>query len=157
MATPKILTLTPDFLYWKEQHRQREQRRIEALKRGEVAEYGYWKDKPAQIVLNEPLNDDVPAQEYINLYRLEVTRKQANDLIAEGGDNQYGNPVNKQLQTDLQKRIEATLITTSSGTLTADCACSETNTFTKYSKIKKGNINLSPFFLSQNAYGICTP
>ena len=86
MATPKILTLTPDFLYWKEQHRQREQRRIEALKRGEVAEYGYWKDKPAQIVLNEPLNDDVPAQEYINLYRLEVTRKQANDLIAEGAE-----------------------------------------------------------------------
>ena len=86
MATPKILTLTPDFLYWKEQHRQREQRRIEALKRGEVAEYGYWKDKPAKIVLNEPLNDDVPAQEYINLYRLEVTRKQANDLIAEGAE-----------------------------------------------------------------------
>ena len=86
MATPKILTLTPDFLYWKEQHRQREQRRIEALKRGEVAEYGYWKDKPAQIVLNEPLNDDVPAQEYINLYRLEVTRKQANDLIADGAE-----------------------------------------------------------------------
>ena len=86
MATPKILTLTPDFLYWKEQHRQREQRRIEALKRGEVAEYGYWKDKPAQIVLNEPLNDDVPAKEYINLYRLEVTRKQANELIAEGAE-----------------------------------------------------------------------
>jgi hypothetical protein len=86
MATPKILTLTPDFIYWKEQHRQREQRRIEALKRGEVAEYGYWKDKPAQIVLNEPLNDDVPAKEYINLYRLEVTRKQANDLIAEGAE-----------------------------------------------------------------------
>lgn len=86
MATPKILTLTPDFLYWKEQHRQREQRRIEALKRGEVAEYGYWKDKPAQIVSNEPLNDDVPAKEYINLYRLEVTRKQANDLIAEGAE-----------------------------------------------------------------------
>ena len=86
MATPKILTLTPDFIYWKEQHRQREQRRIEALKRGEVAEYGYWKDKPAQIVSNEPLNDDVPAKEYINLYRLEVTRKQANDLIAEGAE-----------------------------------------------------------------------
>ena len=86
MATPKILTLTPDFLYWKEQHRQREQRRIEALKRGEVAEYGYWKDKPAQIVLNEPLNDDVPAHEYLRLYRLEVTRKQANDLIAEGAE-----------------------------------------------------------------------
>ena len=80
------LTLTPDFLYWKEQHRLREQRRIEALKRGEVAEYGYWKDKPAKIVSNEPLNDDVPAQEYINLYRLEVTRKQANDLIAEGAE-----------------------------------------------------------------------
>lgn len=86
MAAPKILTLAPDFLYWKEQHRQREQRRIEALKRGEVAEYGYWKDKPAQIVSNEPLNDDVPAKEYINLYRLEVTRKQANDLIAEGAE-----------------------------------------------------------------------
>ena len=86
MAAPKILTLAPDFLYWKEQHRQKEQRRINALIRGEVAQYGYWADKAPQIALNEPEINDVPDREYLNLYRLEVTRQQANDLIREGAE-----------------------------------------------------------------------
>lgn len=83
MSAPKTI-LTPTYLYWSQHHARKEAQRIEALKRGEVAEYGYWKNKPAQIASNEPLNDDVPAKEYIDLYRLEITRNQANEAIKEG-------------------------------------------------------------------------
>ncbi len=86
-ARTKSTSVSPDFLYWKQRHVEREQRRIKALQRGERADYGYWKEttrvNPQPF---EPEIDDTPVSNYLKDYHLEITRKQANDEIANGTD-----------------------------------------------------------------------
>lgn len=86
MRVPKSTSISPDFLYWKQRHAEREQRRIRALVRGEPAGYGYWKDINRPAFIQEPIYNDVPPIEFLSDYRLEVTYKQANELINDGAD-----------------------------------------------------------------------
>lgn len=76
----------PTFNYWRMVASQREERRLQALKRGERAPYGYWKDKGYIRQMVEPGVNDIPSSEFIRKYRLEITFKQANALIADGAE-----------------------------------------------------------------------
>lgn len=73
------------YLYWRQWHKTKEQRRIAALARGEHAPYGYWKDTKqcAKPIAEDPNINTVPFPGY--QYRLEITYKQANQAILEDG------------------------------------------------------------------------
>lgn len=76
--------LSPLFEYFKQLHAEKERCRIESLSRGEIAIYGYYKNSyTPHFDFNEPLND-VPPADMIHLYKLEITYKQANELIKDG-------------------------------------------------------------------------
>jgi hypothetical protein len=80
----KTRGLSPLFSYFKQLHAERERHRLEALKRGEKAIYGYYKNVYVPHVwINDPLND-VPPADILNSYKLEITCKQANELIKDG-------------------------------------------------------------------------
>ena len=73
------------YLYWRQWHKTKEQRRLAALARGEPAIYGYWQGAKQYAKL-------IPADQNINTvplpgyqYRLEITYKQANQAIKEDG------------------------------------------------------------------------
>ncbi len=87
MERQKKTELPASFYYWQDIHRQREQRRITALKQGNKAPYGYYIDKvQVQQPVNELPYNDVPLKQYLSQYRLEITYKQANQLILEGAE-----------------------------------------------------------------------
>ena len=74
------------YLYWRQWHKTKEQRRLAALARGEPAIYGYWQAAKQQCA--KPIPEDynintfpVPGYQY----RLEITYKQANQAILEDG------------------------------------------------------------------------
>ena len=79
---------TPAYNYWLQVERAKEVRRWNDLKQGKPAKKGYWKDnnnKPVQTDAPDTFND-IPPREYLNDYRLEVTHRQANQLIKEGAE-----------------------------------------------------------------------
>ena len=82
--TRQQIKYTKNFAYWYALHRQKENRRIEALKRNEIAPYGYFQDnfKPEPIEQNK--GDTQIDKNNIKYYKLEITYKQANQLINEG-------------------------------------------------------------------------
>lgn len=73
------------YLYWRQWHKTKEQRRLAALARGEPAIYGYWQGAKqcAKPITAENINNTVPVPGYH--YRLEITYKQANKAIDEDG------------------------------------------------------------------------
>jgi len=86
-ARPKSTSIAPDFLYWKQRHVEREQRRVKAIANGDPANYAYWIEKNPPIFVPEPDQDDTPPIEFLNSYRLEINYKDANQLIAEGAES----------------------------------------------------------------------
>ena len=73
------------FPYYQQRHKELEQMRVEALKRGERATYGYWKPPYAMpLPVVEPTIDDTPPTKYLGDYKLEITYKEANNLIRDG-------------------------------------------------------------------------
>lgn len=89
MKKPKADSIyTPEYMYWSDYNDRKERLRIEALKRGEFAPYGYWKPtKPVKKRhIKEDIYDDVPHKDFVNFYRLEITCEQANESIAEHPD-----------------------------------------------------------------------
>lgn len=80
----KTKGISPLYSYFMQLHLEREKHRLEALKRGEVAIYGYYKNVYVPPVWNnDPLND-IPPADMLKSYKLEITYKQANELIKEG-------------------------------------------------------------------------
>lgn len=80
----KTRGLSPLFSYFKQLHAERENMRLEALKHGEIAIYGYYKNAYVpHAFINEPTNDE-PPNGMLHLYKLEITYKQANELIKDG-------------------------------------------------------------------------
>lgn len=83
----KSTYISPMYLYYKQRHAEKEQRRKQALQRGEFAPYGYWKEtKPINAIPFEPEIDDTPVTEYLKDYKLEITKSQANYLVDNGAD-----------------------------------------------------------------------
>ncbi len=84
MTTRQINEYNANLLKWKIKHKEQEQRRIEALKRGEEAQYGYFKDRFKPEPEEQNKGDTKPKTEFIKHYKLELTYKQANEAIREG-------------------------------------------------------------------------
>lgn len=86
MTNKQINEYNANLLKWKLKHKEQEQRRIEALKRGENAQYGYFKDsfKPPPEEQNKGDDDTTPNSNHLSYYKLELTYKQANEAIKEG-------------------------------------------------------------------------
>lgn len=87
MSKAKTRAIADSYPFWQQVHREREIRRVNALKLGKTAIYGYWKDdtKVVKPVIESDLND-IPPVDMINNYKLEITYKQANELIKEGAE-----------------------------------------------------------------------
>ena len=86
-ASIKSTSISPNYVYNKQKHAEKEERRKQALQRGEFAPYGYWKETARINPLPfEPEFDDTPVQEYLKDYHLEISRSQANELITQGAD-----------------------------------------------------------------------
>ena len=71
---------SPSYLYWKAAHANKERKRLQAMARGEPAQYGYFKDRTPPPI-SEPMLNDEPCMEYILEYRLDCTYKEANQAI----------------------------------------------------------------------------
>ena len=74
----------PDYVECGRREAERERQRLEAMRKGEYAEYGYFKQKRKTKPLPQLLPDppDVPLMEYIKMYKLDCTRDQANEAIS---------------------------------------------------------------------------
>jgi len=87
MEKQRKTELPASFYYWQNVHKQKEQRRINALKQGKLAPYGYYIDKvQAQPTVPEQPINDIPIKQYLSQYKLEITYIQANQLISEGAE-----------------------------------------------------------------------
>lgn len=73
------------FEFNKDRHRQKENRRIAALERGEKAVYGYWNESDSDTLIDEEYINDIPNLKLGAIFELEYSYQQTNEIILEGG------------------------------------------------------------------------
>jgi len=107
--TPETI-YSAQYLYWRQWHKTKEQRRLAALARGEPAIYGYFEcaKQCAKPIQSDQNINTVPFPGYH--YRLEIAYKQANQAIDEDGRDAlinlvyYDNITGKFWQTPKQAK-----------------------------------------------------